>query len=212
MTDIRATPAFRSLTARTDAVLLTRGLQVEPTAVRGVLAHVVTVTAERIGLDEEEALHLVSPETVADLIVGAADERLDGAENAHAVRPVRVDARTVPADLSTLGRLVMAAAQAGKYAASNHDSRAATHLMDLATELGATLTADPAGNDGPMVPVGVLDELADHLDRTIARIEEAEWSICPCGEDHDQTDVDTGAAHTMRHDATLARNLRRLGA
>lgn len=79
--------------------------------------------------------------------------------------------------------------------------------MDLATELGAALTTD---DDDPMVPVGGLDELADHLDRTIARIDTGEWSICPCGEDHDQDDdVDTGAARTMRHDATLARNLRR---
>ena len=98
----------------------------------------------------------------------------------------------------------MAAAQAGKYAATNHDGRAAAHLMDLATELGAALATD----DGLIVPVGVLDELADHLDRTIARIEKGEWSICPCGGDYDQDDVDTGAARTMRHDATLARDLR----
>ena len=205
MTDIHATVAFKSLTAQTSAVLLTRGMEVEPTAVQRVLAHVLTVTAERTGLDEEEALHLVTPEAVADLITQAADERLAGAQDVHAVRPVRVDARTVPAGLSTLGRLVMAAAQAGKYAATNHDGRAAAHLMDLATELGAALATD----DGPMVPVGVLDELADHLDRTAARIDEGEWSICPCGENHDQDDVDTGAARTMRHDATLARNLRR---
>ncbi|MBB1242377.1 hypothetical protein GL263_02130 [Streptomyces durbertensis] len=204
MTDIHTTVAFKSLTAQTSAVLLTRGMEVEPTAVQGVLAHVVTVTAERTGLDEEEALHLVTPEAVADLIAQAADERLDGAEDVHAVRPVRVDARTVPADLGTLGRLVMAAAQAGKYAATNHDRRAAAHLMDLATELGAALIPD---ND-PTVPVGVLDELADQLDRTIAHIEDGEWSICPCGENHDQDDVDAGAARTMRHDATLARHLR----
>lgn len=141
---------------------------------------------------------------MADLIAQAADERLDGAEQVHAVRPVRVDARTVPSDLGTLGRLVMAAAQAGKYASTNHDGRAVAHLMDLATELGAALATD----DGLMVPVGVLDELADHLDRTIARIEKGEWSICPCGEDHDQDDVDAGAARTMRHDAILARDLR----
>ncbi|MBB1242517.1 hypothetical protein GL263_02870 [Streptomyces durbertensis] len=204
MTEIQTTVAFKSLTAQTSAVLLTRGMEVEPTALQGVLVHVVTATAERTGLDTEEALHLVTPEAVADLIAQAADERLDGAEDVHAVRPVRVDARTVPADLGTLGRLVMAAAQAGKYAATNHDGRAAAHLMDLATELGAALATE----DGPRVPVGVLDELADQLDRTIARINRGEWSICPCGEDHDQDDVDTGAARTMRHDATLARDLR----
>jgi hypothetical protein len=205
VTDIQTTVAFKSLTAQTSAVLLTRGMEVEPIAVQGVLAHVVTVTAERTGLDEGETLHLVTPEAVADFIAQAADEQRAGAEDVHAVRPVRIDARTVPADLGTLGRLVMAAAQAGKYAATNHDGRAAAHLMDLATELGAALTTD----DGPVLPVGVLDELADHLDRTIARIEKGEWSICLCGEDHEQNNVDAGAARTMRHDATLARNLSR---
>ena len=114
MTEIQTTVPSRASRAQTSAVLLTQSMQIEPTAVQGVLAHVVTITAERTSLDEEEPLHLVTSETVADLIAQAADERLDGAEDVHTVRPVRVDARTVPADLGPLSRLVTATAQAGK--------------------------------------------------------------------------------------------------
>ena len=90
VTDIQTTVAFKSLTAQTSAVLLTRGMEVEPTAVQGVLAHVVTVTAERTGLDEE-ALHLVIPETVADLIA-----QTPPTNDSTAPRTYTPSARSVP--------------------------------------------------------------------------------------------------------------------
>jgi len=84
-------------------------------------------------MDQEEALHLVQPEKVAEAITAAADPDCEGAEHVYAVRPVRVDARTIAVPVQVAGRLVMAAAQAGKYAALNGDGRTASHAMDLAT-------------------------------------------------------------------------------
>lgn len=50
--------------------------------------------------------------------------------------------------------------------------------MDLATELGAALAADRVGEETE-VPVGLLDELAQV-------VESEGWSICLCGEVHEQ--------------------------
>lgn len=207
MSDVKSTVKFKVLVTETTAVLLTRGLEVEPVAVRDVVAHMVEVLAQQAGMDAEEAVHLVTSETVADAIVRASDQTLEGAEAVHAVRPVRVDARTVSAAVRVLGRLVMAAAQAGKYASLNGDGRAAAQAMDLATELGAALAADRVGGETE-VPVGLLDELAQVVESVAGKVETEGWSICPCGHVHEQEDVDVKVVPVMRTDAALARQLR----
>lgn len=204
---MKSTVKFKALVTETTAVLLTRGLEVEPVAVRDVVAHMVEVLARQTGMDAEEAVHLVASETVADAIVRASDQTLEGAEAVHAVRPVRVDARTVSAAVRVLGRLVMAAAQVGKYASLNGDGRTAAQSMDLATELGAALAADRACEETE-VPVGLLDELAQMIESVAGKVESEGWSICPCGEVHEQDDVDGKVVPVMRADAGLARQLR----
>lgn len=207
MADIKSGTRFKALVTQTTAVLLTRGLEVEPVAVRDVVAYVVNTAAEKVGLDSEEAVHLVSPEMVADAIAAAADDSNEDASAVHAVRPVRPDARMVDVPTMALGRLVMAGAQAGKYAAANHDSRAAAHAMDLVTELGSA-TVSASGAELVEVSVGVLDELADLVERVVGRVEVGEWSICPCGELHEQDEVDRRAVVAMTQDAGIARDLR----
>ncbi|WP_059010624.1 hypothetical protein [Streptomyces specialis] len=80
--------AFAALVAQTTAVLLPRGLEVEPFAVRSATAAAVSRIAARTGLDLDEALVVVSAESVAELIATAADPSPEGAESVHAVRPV----------------------------------------------------------------------------------------------------------------------------
>ncbi|MFF4520430.1 hypothetical protein [Streptomyces bluensis] len=207
MSDVKSTVKFKALVTETTAVLLTHGLEVEPVAVRDVVAHMVEVLAQQTGMDAEEAVHLVTSETVADAIARASDQTLEGAEAVHAVRPVRVDARTVSAAVRVLGRLVMAAAQAGKYASLNGDGRAAAQAMDLATELGAALAADRVGEETE-VPLGLLDELAQVVESVAGKIESEGWSICPCGEVHEQDEVDVEVVPVMRMDVEFARRLR----
>jgi hypothetical protein len=206
VSDVKRTVKFKALVAETTAVLLTRGLEVEPVAVRDVVAYMVDVLAQQTGMDAEEAVHLVMSETVADAIAKAPDRSLEGAEAVHAVRPVRVDARTVSAAVRVLGRLVMAAAQAGKYASLNGDGRTAAHAMDLVTELGGALAADPTGEETE-VPAGLLDELAQLVESVAGKVEAEGWSICPCGEPHEQDEVDGKVAAAMRGDAAVAREL-----
>jgi hypothetical protein len=178
--DIRSGTHFKALVAQTTAVLLTRGLEIEPVAVRDVVGYVVNTAAKNVGVDADEAVHLVSPEVVADAIEAAADDSGEDAAAVHAVRPVRKDIRTVEVPTMALGRLVMAGAQAGKYASANRDGRSAAHAMDLVTELGSA-TVSASGGDLVDVPVGVLNELADLVERVAGRIDTGEWSICPCG-------------------------------
>jgi hypothetical protein len=202
--DIQESVDFKAIVAQTSAVLLTRGVEVEPVAVRDVVALMVRSVAERIGMDEEEALRLVQPEMVAEAITAAADPGREGAEDVHAVRPVRVDARTVAVPVAVAGRLVMAAAQVGKYASLNGDGRAASHVLDLATEIGAALASAGTGDEAA-TPVGVLTELASITETVALRVERDGWSICPCGEEHDQNEVDAGMPASLRADAALAR-------
>lgn len=110
MSDIQQSVDFKAIIAQTSAVLLTRGVEVEPVAVRDVVALMVRSFAERMNMDPEEALHLVRPESVTEAITAAADPDREGAEHVYAVRPVRVDASTVAVPVRALGRLVMAAA------------------------------------------------------------------------------------------------------
>jgi hypothetical protein len=207
VSDVKSTVKFKALVTETTAVLLTRGLEVEPVAVRDVVAYMVDVLVQQTGMDAEEAVHLVASETVADAIAKASDQTLEGAEAVYAVRPVRVDVRTVSAAVRVLGRLVMAAAQAGKYASLNGDGRTAAQAMDLATELGAALAADRTGEETE-VPVGLLDELAQLVESVAGKVESEGWSICPCGEVHEQDQVDVKVVPVMRIDAALARQLR----
>jgi len=58
------------------------------------------------------------------------------------------------------------------------------------------------------VEVGVLDELAGLVDEVAGRVESGDWSICPCGEEHGQTETDSGAVPVLRYHADLARRLR----
>jgi hypothetical protein len=207
VSDVKSTVKFKALVTETTAVLLTRGLEVEPVAVRDVVAHMVELLAQQTGMDAEEAVHLVMSETVADAIVRGSDQTREGAEAVHAVSPVRVDTRTVPAAVRVLGRLVMAAAQAGKYASLNGDGRTAAQSMDLATELGAALAEEQPGAE-TVVPVGLLDELAQVVESVAGKVESEGWSICPCGEVHEQDEVDVKVVPVMRGDAALARRLR----
>jgi hypothetical protein len=186
-------------------VLLTRGVEVEPVAVRDVVALMVRSLAERMNLDAEEAVHMVVPETVADAIVAAADPEAEGAEDVHSVRPVRVDARTILLPVRVAGRLVMTAVQVAKYARLNGHGRIADQALDLATEIGAALSSVTAGED-PEVPVGVLTELAAITETVALRVERDGWSICPCGEEHGQSEVDARMPTVLRADGALARS------
>jgi hypothetical protein len=201
--DIQLSVDFKAIVAQTSAVLLTRGVEVEPVAVRDVVALMVRSVADRMGMDQEEALHLVRPESVAEAITAAADPGREGAEHVYAVR---VDARTVAVPVRVVGRLVMAAAQVGKYATLNGDGRTASHALDLATEIGAALASAGTGDEAK-TPVGVLTELASITETVALRVERDGWSICPCGEEHDQNEVDAGMPASLRADAALAHGL-----
>ncbi|MFJ4686235.1 hypothetical protein [Streptomyces sp. NPDC088789] len=207
MADPQETVPFKALVAQASAVLLTHGVEVETTAVHGVVVHLVGAMAKRIGMDEEEAVQLVTPEAVADIIIAATAAWEPGAAPPHSVRPVRVDDRLVRVRVETLGHLVMATAQAGKYASLNGDGPAAAHLLDLGTEIGAALVERHAEGEAE-IPIGVLDEVAERVDAVADRIEEDDWSACPCGEEHGQRETDLGVLPVMRHHVALARRLR----
>ncbi|MFC9649599.1 hypothetical protein [Streptomyces sp. NPDC056937] len=104
---------FKTLVTQAGAVLLTHGVEVEATSVRGVAEHLVEVMAQQVGMDQE-AVHLVTPEAIAEIIMKSVTEDDQGISGPHAVRPVRIDDRTVSASVESLGHLVMSAAQAGK--------------------------------------------------------------------------------------------------
>jgi hypothetical protein len=168
--------------------------------------HLVHTAAQRIGMDESEAVALVTPEAVSDVIIRASEDS-PGTSPPHAVRPVRIDDRMVSVSVEHLGHLITAASQAGKYAGLNGDGPAAAHLLDLVTEIGAALVRRHADGAADM-PVGVLDELAHMVDSIADRIEADGWSICPCGELHGQEKVDAGTLPVLRRHAELARGLR----
>ncbi len=176
---------FKTLVTQTSAVLVTHGVEVESTSVQGVAAHLVESVAQQVGMDHEGAVHLVPPETVAEIIMKAMAEEDRGAAAPHVVRPVRRDDRMVNAPVELLGHLVMAAAQGGKYAGLNGDGAAAAHLLDLATEIGAALVKRHSGGRAE-IHVGVLDEIAHLVDAVAERVESSGWSVCPCGKQHDQ--------------------------
>ncbi|MFD5627127.1 hypothetical protein [Streptomyces sp. NPDC127072] len=94
---------FKTLVTQAGAVLLTHGVEVEATSVRGVAEHLVEAMAQQVGMDHAEAVHLVTPEAVAEIIMKAASEDDQGVSGPHAVRPVRIDDRTVSAPVESLG-------------------------------------------------------------------------------------------------------------
>lgn len=102
----------------------------------------------------------------------------------------------------------MAASQVGKYASLNEDGRSAAHAMDLATEIGATIAADGPNAEEAEIPVGLLDEPIGPVELVAGRVETDGWSICSCGEQHEQGHIDRKVAVVMRGDADLARVLR----
>ncbi|WP_051846029.1 hypothetical protein [Streptomyces sp. NRRL F-5053] len=207
MAELIDTVPFRSLVAQASAVLLTHGVEVEAAAVQGTAVHLVESVAQQSGMDLEEAVHLVTPEAIADVITKATAEEKKRASAVHAVRPVRIDNSTVHVPVEALGHLIMAASQAAKYATLNSADAAAAHLLDLATEAGAALVKHHA-EGAAEVEVGVLDELAGLVDEVAERTEAEDWSICPCGEEHGQSVTDASTVPVMRHHAALARGLR----
>ena len=77
---------FQDLVERTVRALEDRGLSVLPAAAASVIDGLVASAVERTGVSQAEALRLVVPEQVAELIV------LAGRDEPHAsVRPLRED-------------------------------------------------------------------------------------------------------------------------
>jgi hypothetical protein len=83
-------------------VLLTHGVEVESTSVRGVAEQLVEAMAQQVGMDHEEDVHLVTQEAVAEITMEAAREADQGVSGPHAVRPVRIDDHTVSAPVESL--------------------------------------------------------------------------------------------------------------
>lgn len=207
MADIKHTAAFKALATQTEAELLTRGLDVVPVAVHNVLAHNVRMVADRLGIQPRSALRYIEPSAIADQIAKAGDPAAEGAEAVHGVRPLRVDERMVTMPRWVCSRPLMALTQAIKYASNNGDSRTVQHAADLAFELGVVVGADP-DDDCVHIPVGVLDEAVHVIEHVADRIETSGWSLCPCGENHGQDQVDAKVPDALRGDAELVRTMR----
>jgi hypothetical protein len=205
--DIRNTKAFKALATQTEAELLTRGLDVVSVAVTNVLAHNITMVADRLGIQPRSALRYIEPSAVADQIAKATAVDTEGAHTVHGVRPVRIDDRTVHMPRWVCSRPLMALAQSIKYASNNDDSRTAQHATDLVFEIGLALGAD-SNHDDAGLPIGLLDEAADIIERVADRIENNGWSICHCGEEHGQTEADQRVPSVLRGDADLVRKIR----
>ena len=204
--DIRNTQAFKALATQTEAELLTRGRNVVSVAVTNVLAHNVAMVADRLGIQPRSALRYIEPSAVADQIAKATDVDTEGAHTVHGVRPVRLDDRTVHMPRWVCSRPLMALAQAVKYASNNDDSRTVQHATDLIFEIGLALGADSKSDDAGL-PLGLLDEAAGIIERVADRIDNG-WSICPCGEEHGQSEADQRVPDVLRGDADLVRKIR----
>jgi hypothetical protein len=151
----------------------------------------------------------VTPEAIADAITKATAEEKKRAPTMHSVRPVRIDDGTVHAPIAS--RCSATSSWRHRKPRSTPTSTPggaeAAHLLDLATEVGAALVKRHTEGAAD-VEVGVLDELAGLVDKVADRVESGEWSICPCGEDHGQSETDSGTVPIMRYHADLARRLR----
>jgi hypothetical protein len=148
----------------------------------------------------------IDPLVIADQRT-AADLGVEGAHAVHVVRPVRVDDRTWSTPSWITGRPFTALAQAAHFASTNNDKRIVGHALDLITELGSAAVVK-LDSDRMEVLVGLLDEVADIVERVATRIETDDWSLCRCGEVEQQRDLDLKVAARLRKDATLVRRLR----
>jgi nucleotide-binding universal stress UspA family protein len=192
---------FESLVAQTTEALENRGLSVLPTAVASVIDGLIEPAVQRAGISRAEALRLLVPEQVADLIVRAQRE-----EPQASVRPLRENKGGADVPSTAAGQLIMALGQAAKMAVTNGDRETTVHASDLLSEFGASLV-------GAKTPArlslerGVLAETAQILDRVAGNFEDAGWSTCPCGEEHGQQALDLGLPRVFRADAEMARQV-----
>jgi hypothetical protein len=205
--DIRNTRPFKELATQTEAELLTRGLDVVSVAVTNVLAHNVAMVADRLGIQPRSALRYIEPSAVADQIAEATDTDTEGAHTVHGVRPVRIDDRTVHMPRWVCSRPLMALAQAVKYASNNGDSRTVEHAADLIFEIGLALSVDSKIDDAGL-PIGLLDEAAEIIERVADHIDNNGWSICLCDEEHGQSEADQRVPDVMHGDVELIRKIR----
>lgn len=192
---------LRDLVARTVRALEDRGLSVLPAAVESVIDGLAASAAERAGIPVNDALHLVEPDQIAELIVQAESQ-----EKHASVRPVREDRAHASIASTAAGQLINALSQAAKMAVTNGDAETALHAVDLLSEFGAGVTA--AASPAPVgIERGVLAEAAQVLDRVAEAFEGGSWSTCPCGRDHGQREADRALPKVFRADADMARQL-----
>lgn len=191
---------FQDLVTRTGRALEDRGLSVLPTAVAGVIDGLIASAAQRTGLSPDEALSLVVPEQVAELIV------LAGRDERHAsIRPLREDTVDALLPSTAIGQLINALSQAAKMAVTNGDKETAVHAADLLSAFGASISGSTTAAR-VSAQRGVLSEAAQVLDR-VAESFETGWSTCPCGEEHGQRKLDEALPRALRADAEMARQL-----
>jgi hypothetical protein len=91
-------------------------------------------------------------------------------------------------------------------AVANGDKQITDHTADLVTEIGAGVT-DAASSGNVVIPCGVLSETAQILDQVAEQFHGGIWSTCPCGEDHDQNQLDSLMPTALKADAEMARQL-----
>lgn len=192
---------FQGLVARTMKALESRGLSVVPAAVASVIDGLVNSAAQRAGIPTDEALRLIVPEQVAELIA-----RVNSEEKHASVRPLREDRAHAEIALIAAGQLINALSQAAKMAVTNGDSETAVHAADLLSEFGSGISA-AASTAWVGAERGVLAETALILDRVAEAFEGGSWSTCPRGRDHGQQEADQGLPKVFRADAEMARQL-----
>ena len=192
---------LRDLVARTVRALEDRGLTVLPAAVESVVDGLVDSAAERVGIPPNEALHLVEPEQIAELIVQAESQ----AKHAS-VRPIREDRTQANIAAAAAGQLINALSQAAKMAVTNGAGETALHAVDLLSEFGAGVTA-AASPALVGMERGALAEAAQVIDRVAEAFEGGAWSTCPCRRDHGQREADHALPKVFRADADMARQL-----
>lgn len=200
MPPLKSNPRFRQVVEQTLAILNDRGLQVLPLAVERALEETLRYVAQQSGTRPTEILRHTTPEALADRIAEVADD-----DRAHAIRPARTPGRISSLPMNWTGRLIMGLAQASKYAITNGDERAAIHISDLLTEIGSAMFE--AGPDAKAIAAdeGVFNETCSLLTAVARHIDDDDWSVCPCGEDHNQHELDAKVPQVLRMDAELAR-------
>jgi hypothetical protein len=166
-----------------------------------VIDGLIASAAERTGSSWAEALRLVEPEQIAELIA-----RADREERHASVRPLREDKSQAAIASIAAGQLINALSQVAKMAVTNGDEETTVHAADLLSEFGAGIaTASATGRVD--VERWVLSETAQILDRAAEAFETSGWSTCPCGENHGQNELDRGLPRVFRADAEMARQM-----